>query len=492
MPVRNYLKGGLLLSGGSILSAACSFARNIVIARLISVEDFGIAATFAMTMSLIEMASNMALDRLLVQAPDGDSPRMLSTAHAFQFFRGVLSAVALFFLAGPVAKLFDIPDAIWAFQLIALVPLIRSFMHLDVACQQREMRFAASAWLDTVPQVVTTLAAAPLAIWLRDYRVMVFIVIGQVVMMTLVSHLVAERPYRWAWDRAIIRRMLRFGWPLLINGVLMFAILQGDKAIIGTAFTMKELGWYAVAFSLPLVPSTVVLKVLYSFLMPLLAAAQVDDACFQQRSILCSQICMLLGTFIGVSFLFAGPGLLLLIYGDRYAAGVDVIGILGIMQGLRISKAGPAIVAMAKAETTNPLIANTVRCIGLVMALIFAIFGYSIVAIACCGLIGEFCGALTAVFLLRLRLGLNISALVRSFGITSFAMAGALMLVPRFFNASQPWTEVLIGGLLTFAVVGLVAALLPNSVKLVTQTIAEAMVKRNDKSGLTGMDAISE
>src|SRR6056297_3280145 len=99
MSGRRYLKGGLLLSGGSMLSAGCSFARNIIIARLISVEDFGIAATFALTMSLIEMASNLALDRLLVQAPDGDSPHMLATGHAFQVFRGVLSAIALFALA---------------------------------------------------------------------------------------------------------------------------------------------------------------------------------------------------------------------------------------------------------------------------------------------------------------------------------------------------------------------------------------------------------
>ena len=105
-------------------------------------------------------------------------------------------------------------------------------MHLDAACQQRDMRFGASVWLDTVPQVVTTLAA-PLAKWLGDYQVMLYVVIGQVVMMTLVSHLVAERPYRWAWDRVIIGRMLRFGWPLLINGLLMFAIFQGDKAIVG-------------------------------------------------------------------------------------------------------------------------------------------------------------------------------------------------------------------------------------------------------------------
>ena len=82
MPPHRYLKSGLLLSGGSIASSMCSFGRNIIIARLISVENFGIAATLALTMSLVEMASNLSLDRLIVQDPEGDSPRLQATAHA--------------------------------------------------------------------------------------------------------------------------------------------------------------------------------------------------------------------------------------------------------------------------------------------------------------------------------------------------------------------------------------------------------------------------
>lgn len=334
-------------------------------------------------------------------------------------------------------------------------------MHLDAACQQREMRFGASVWLDTVPQVLTTLTAAPLAIWLGDYRVMLAIVLGQVVLMTLVSHLVAERPYRWAWDRQIIARMLRFGWPLLINGFLMFAIFQGDKAIIGAAFTMEELGWYAVAFALALVPCTVVVKVIYSFFMPLLAEVQSDPEQFQQRSTLCTQACMLLGALVGIGFLLTGPAVLLLVYGERYAQGTAVVGILGVMQGLRIAKAGPAIVAMAKAETTNPLIANVVRCSGIIMAVGSVALGYGVVAIALCGMIGEFFGALTAVYLLRCRLSLRIGPMLWCLGGCVAVTGCAGVLASKFFDGSMPWIEVLVGSLLAIGTVWLLSREFP-------------------------------
>lgn len=492
MSARKYLRGGLFLSSGSVLSAACSLARNIIIARLISVEDFGIAAIFAMTMSLIEMASNLALDRLLVQAPDGDAPRMLATAHAFQVFRGVLSAIVLFLLAAPVASLFDIPDVVWAFQIIALTPLLRGFMHLDAACQQRDMRFGGSVLLDIVPQLLTTLAAAPLALWLGDYRVMLFVVLAQVTMLTLVSHLVAERPYRWAWDRAIIGRMLRFGWPLLINGLLMFAIFQGDKAIIGAAFTMDELGWYAVAFALALVPCMVVVKVLYSFFMPLLAAVQSDAARFQQRATLCTQASMLFGAFIGVGFLLAGPAMLLLVYGERYAPGTTVIGVLGVMQGLRIAKAGPAIVAMSRAETTNPLIANIVRCSGPIMAIGAVLLGYGILAIALCGMIGEFVATLAAVGLLRRRLSLRIAPMLWCFAATLITIAFAAVLASNVFEGDRPWIEVPVGTGITFGSIGLLTLMFPEVLSLLRRIRADLSGGLLRPSSTSSQEAIVE
>ena len=67
-----------------------SFVRNIIVARLISPQDFGIAATFAITMSLLEMISDLAADRLIIQAKDGEDPQLQATAQLWQFTRGLM------------------------------------------------------------------------------------------------------------------------------------------------------------------------------------------------------------------------------------------------------------------------------------------------------------------------------------------------------------------------------------------------------------------
>src|SRR5438445_272180 len=74
-----------------------------------------------------------------------------------------------------------------------------------------------------------TLLALPLAFSLRNYSVMLWLLLLQGVSSMVGSHLLAERPYRWAWDRNYLKRVFAFGWPLLVNGLLMFLIFQGDR-----------------------------------------------------------------------------------------------------------------------------------------------------------------------------------------------------------------------------------------------------------------------
>ena len=76
-----------MLSGTQAVGQFCSLGRNIIVARVLSPADFGVAAIFLMTVNLMDMISNMSLDRLLVQAEDGDEEDFQRTAHSLNLFR---------------------------------------------------------------------------------------------------------------------------------------------------------------------------------------------------------------------------------------------------------------------------------------------------------------------------------------------------------------------------------------------------------------------
>ena len=489
MSARKYLKSGALLTGGSVVSSVCSFARNIVIARLLSVEDFGIAAIFVITVSLLERMSYIALDRFLVQAADGDDPRVQAVAQAVQAARGVLSAVLLSVLAGPIASLFGVPEVAWAFQVFAIYPLARGFVHLDLARLQREMRFKVVVWSDTLPQLVTLAIAAPLALWLDDYRVVLSIYGVQALSYLAASHIMAERRYQLAWDKDILRRMLGFGWPLLLNGFLLFGITQGDRAIIGTTFTVEELGWYSAAFTLTMMPIVILVRVLRTFFFPLLTRVQDDPVQFRSRSVVVVHACTLCCVLVGVGATLVGPSLLVAMYGPKYSEGIAVIGWLGLTQAVRLAKAGPATVAMAKGETTNPLIANVVRSGGLLLALAAVASGYGVVSVAVCGLIGEVLGLIASVVLLRLRLGLDQKPMFLGMVVAGLVLVPAAWAGRAFFTAERLWTEIVGGSAISFVLTGLLLFAFPSVLGLVRRSAREIVGRGED--GADGQLAFS-
>ena len=109
-------KGGINLVASQIFVQGCSFVRNVIIARLVSPSDFGIASMFAISLSLLEMISNLAAEKLIIQATEGDAESFQATIQCLQFIRGSLIALVLFSIAGPLAHLFGVEDVKWAFQ----------------------------------------------------------------------------------------------------------------------------------------------------------------------------------------------------------------------------------------------------------------------------------------------------------------------------------------------------------------------------------------
>src|SRR5271170_6136213 len=123
---KKMLQGGVLVAAGQLMGKALSLARNVIVARLVSPANFGIAATFVIIVTLIEMISDLGVGTLVVQSANGEDPSFMASAHLVNALRGILNSVILFALAWPLAMLFNVPQAAWAFRWLALYPLIKN------------------------------------------------------------------------------------------------------------------------------------------------------------------------------------------------------------------------------------------------------------------------------------------------------------------------------------------------------------------------------
>lgn len=463
-------KGGSQLVLGQVVSQVFSFARNVIIARVISPADFGIAATFAMTLSLMEMISNVASEMLLVQSPDGDSRDLEGTAHVLRVARGLFNACILFLIAGVMARLFGVPQARWAFRCLAIFPFLSGLAHLDVYRVQREMRFMPSIWVTAGSNALATVIAIPLALRVKDYSVMLWVLVLQAMFSTIISHIAADRRYEWAWNKKHAKAIFKFGWPLLVNGLLMYGIFEGDRLVIGSAnrlfasshFTLSDLGVYSVAFALTMAPSMLAANVGTSLFLPVLSQAQQNPEKFDERYLFASQVMSLFAVAIAIPFILSGGWVVKLLYGGKYVAAEGFIGWLAVMWGIRVFRAAPTVAAISKGDTQNAMFSNVVRSLALIGMLVVAALGARLVWIPLCGVAGEALALVVTIWRLRHRDFVSITICLRAVVPFAVGVIIAEIVATQGIAKSDPLFTFPASIVIICASAGIMAVLFPN------------------------------
>ncbi len=397
-------KGGMLVAGGQLVNQACSFVRNVIVARMVSPADFGVAATFAITISILEMLSNLGSEKLLIQAKDGGDPKLQAAAQAVLALRGLAAGTAIWICSESIAALFGTPQAAWAFRWLAVVPVLRGLMHFDMHRKQRDLSYRHVVMVEAAATVTTTAMAYPLACWFRDYSAMLSVLLFQALLTTAGSFIVADRPYRWGWNSDQIKRIVRFGWPLLINGFLLFCIMQGDRFIIGTAdrlfgagrYSLADLGASSVAFSLTFAPTAVLAKVCTSLFLPLLSRKREEGRDMTRLYRSMAQLCAAASGLFALPFLLAGQLLVVMCFGSKYLDAGGVIAWLAGMQALRVARISPTLVAMAHGDTKNAMVANTWRLLSMAFVFVLAWRGVAMPWIAAAGFLAEMLAMIAA------------------------------------------------------------------------------------------------
>jgi O-antigen/teichoic acid export membrane protein len=401
------LCGTVVLTVGRVAGYSLSFLRNLILARILAKADYGLAAVLGMAMTLLEISGRMAFGMQVVQSKQGDTLRFQACAHALQFIGGLCSALLIAGLSIPMARLFGVGHAWRAFALLAIVPLCQGLSHLDVSRRQRALDFLPLMMVDVVPQLLITIAAWPLAVWLRDYRVIVWLMVGKALLGTAMTFAFAQRPYRWSWEREYLRNMLSFGWPLLLTGLAMFGSQQADQMIIGAVFSLDLLASYALAYSIVSIPWFIFSQVGASLMLPLLARVQDDSVGLCRQYRLCLQTAASIGVIFYLPLTVSGEQLVTLLFGAKYEGAGVFVAVLGAVFAVRFLRFSASYAAAAKADTINQLYSYLWRGISLPLALGVVAVGGNPLQIAGCAVVGEILAAVYSLFRLQWRQGVS-------------------------------------------------------------------------------------
>lgn len=361
------LGSGLLLLLGNLLIGLIMIGRNVLIANFVSVEHYGIAMTFAFTVALIELTANLMADTYVIKSDTGDEPKTIRVLHLFLVLRGILNAVLLFLAAPYIAQIFQVPELAWAYRWIAVIPLLRGISHIDIFRFQRHGKFRPKIIVELTAYCVSLFAAWGGVLYFGDYRAMIVTIYAQWIVFFLLSHFFAERRYRIGWDASVFTNFFQFGWPLMLNAILIYAIQNGDRVIVGNQLGPEVLGWFSAAFMLAQTPSMLLMNARRTLFFPQISRKGPYQSQAHRVAI---EVALFLGIAFAIGTAIGGPYLLTAFYGERYLQAVPMMLWLGLIFGMRIARGGLTTAAIAQGDTTKVLKASLVRVLALPAAFV--------------------------------------------------------------------------------------------------------------------------
>lgn len=172
------LRGGRYLAVGTVIERLASLARNMLLARVIAPDHFGLMAITLAVMALFNAITEVGVAQAVIQDKRGHTPEFLNVAWWFGVVRGLLVAAVAIPLAGPIASFYEAPPLSGMLtEVLMVAPLTVVFTGLTsprVFALQREFRFGATLWTTQVAAVLGVLVSIGLGLWLHSVWALVW------------------------------------------------------------------------------------------------------------------------------------------------------------------------------------------------------------------------------------------------------------------------------------------------------------------------------
>ena len=222
-------------------------ATNIVLARLLAPEIFGLMLIVNMLRTGTELLSDIGIGQSVVRAKREPDEAFLDTAWTLQVARGGLLTLVMLALAVPLADLYD-PQLEPILLTISSIFLINGLQSPALFMMQRNVRLRQRAVYD----VACTTFQCTLTIMLALVMPSVWALVWGLLLSTAFSAGLsyaygARRMPRLVLHREHVREIVNFGKWIFLATLIYFAATSTDQAFFGAVLPMAAVGVYSIA-----------------------------------------------------------------------------------------------------------------------------------------------------------------------------------------------------------------------------------------------------
>ncbi len=223
---------------------------QIVVARILSPQHYGIVAMMSVFISLANVFINDGFNRAVVQkknATDVD----YSTAFTINLLIGVFLYLIIFFSAPAIAIFYDIAEIKQCIRALALILIFGSVNCIQIAIANRMMAFGNLFKCNLVSSVAAGLTGLTCALLGFGVWALIIQQLCNAVMLTLMLFGSIKWRPRLMIDRKSAKEMFGFGWKMLAAALINEIFIELNSLIIGKKYTSEDLAFYSKGKQFP-------------------------------------------------------------------------------------------------------------------------------------------------------------------------------------------------------------------------------------------------
>ncbi len=306
-----------------------TFVVSIILARILSPECYGTIALITVFTTILQVFVDSGLGTALIQKKDADDLDF-SSVFFFNMLICIVLYIGMYILSPYIAIFYDDKSLTPIIRFISLTIIISGVKGIQQAYVSRNMLFK-RFFFSTIGG---TIASAIIGIILayRGYGVWALAIqqVSNTAIDTLILWLTVKWKPKFMFSFQRLKRLLRFGWKLLVSALLDTIYGNLRNLIIGKKYTSADLAYFDQGDKLPKAIVTNINVSIDSVLLPTMSKMQDKTEAVRTLTRRAIRISVYIVAPLMIGFACCADSLVRLVLTDKWLPCVPFIRILSV------------------------------------------------------------------------------------------------------------------------------------------------------------------
>lgn len=247
------VRGGAITIAAQALKFGFNIASNVVLARLLTPQDYGLVGMVTAVTGLVAIFKDLGLSMATVQKEEINHEQV-STLFWVNIALSVVTTLVTVAIAPVIAWFYNEPQLLWITLGLALGFIISGLGVQHSALLNRQMEYKALT-INDVLSMALGIGSAIVAAWFGlGYWALVILPLVTAFISTIGLWIVCSWRPGLPTRKSGVRSMLIFGGNLTGFSIVNYFARNVDNILIGKVWGAQQLGLYAKAYQLLLLP----------------------------------------------------------------------------------------------------------------------------------------------------------------------------------------------------------------------------------------------